>query len=72
MFRSQLLFSLFLLMSFATFAQTNFYMAVQTKVEHGLIEGNYDIRTGMQITSGLALKMVVIRVVPLRPDPTIK
>ncbi len=52
MYRSLFLFGL-LLLGFSALAQTNFYMAVQTKVEHGLIEGNYDIRTGMQYYLGI-------------------
>ena len=32
----------------AAIAQTNNYFAVQTKIENGTIEGNYDTKTGMQ------------------------
>lgn len=36
-----------------TFAQTNNYLAVQTRVENGIIEGNYDTKTGMQLYFGI-------------------
>lgn len=52
MHRSLFLFGL-LLLGFSALAQTNFYMPVQTKIEHGLIEGNYDIRNGMQFYMGI-------------------
>lgn len=52
MHRSLFLFG-FLLLGFSALAQTNFYMPVQTKIEHGLIEGNYDIRNGMQFYMGI-------------------
>jgi para-nitrobenzyl esterase len=41
------------LLGFSVQAQTDFNLAVQTKVEHGTIEGNYDIRTGMQYYFGI-------------------
>jgi para-nitrobenzyl esterase len=34
-------------------AQTNNYFAVQTKIENGTIEGNYDTKTGMQFYFGV-------------------
>jgi len=52
MHRSLFLFGL-LLLGFSALAQTNFYMPVQAKIEHGLIEGNYDIRNGMQFYMGI-------------------
>lgn len=52
MHRSLFLFSL-LLLGFSALAQTNFHMPVQAKIEHGLIEGNYDIRNGMQFYMGI-------------------
>ena len=36
-----------------TFSQTNNYFAVQTKIENGIIEGNYDTKTGMQFYFGV-------------------
>ncbi|MBS1610906.1 MAG: carboxylesterase family protein [Bacteroidetes bacterium] len=36
-----------------TVAQTNNYFAVQTKIENGIIEGNYDTKTGMQFYFGV-------------------
>ncbi len=35
------------------FSQTNNYFAVQAKVENGIIEGNYDTKTGMQFYLGI-------------------
>lgn len=52
MHRSLFLFSL-LLLGFSALAQTDNFMAVQTKVEHGTIEGKYDTRTGMQFYLGV-------------------
>ncbi|MGC4034331.1 MAG: carboxylesterase family protein [Chitinophagaceae bacterium] len=34
-------------------AQTNNFFAVQTKIENGVIEGNYDTKTGMQFYFGV-------------------
>lgn len=52
MHRSLFLFSL-LLLGFSALAQTDNFMAVQTKIEHGAIEGKYDTRTGMQFYLGV-------------------
>src|SRR4030095_12919139 len=38
---------------FNAFAQTNFYMPIQTKIESGIIEGNYDTRSGVQLYFGI-------------------
>ena len=37
----------------AMIAQTNNYFAVQTTIENGIIEGNYDTKTGMQFYFGV-------------------
>ena len=34
-------------------AQTNNYFAVQTTIQNGIIEGNYDTKTGMQFYLGI-------------------
>ncbi len=38
---------------FATIAQTNFNMPIQTKIENGIIEGNYDTKSGVQLYAGI-------------------
>ena len=45
-------FFLFLLVA-ASIAQTNNYFSVQTKIENGIIEGNYDTKTGIQFYLGV-------------------
>ncbi|MGZ8558048.1 MAG: carboxylesterase/lipase family protein [Chitinophagaceae bacterium] len=48
--------SFVIILSFAGFgaiAQTNNYFAVQTSIEQGIIEGNYDTKTGMQFFPGI-------------------
>lgn len=42
-----------LLLSFTGITQTNNYFAVQTTIENGTIEGNYDSKTGMQFYLGI-------------------
>jgi len=44
---------LLLLISTCIKAQTNNYFPVQTKIENGTIEGNYDVKTGMQFYFGI-------------------
>ena len=39
--------------SIAAFSQTNNYLAVQTTINTGVIEGNYDTKTGMQFFLGV-------------------
>jgi para-nitrobenzyl esterase len=45
--------ALLLLLHLAVIAQTNNYFAVQTKIENGIIEGNYDTKTGIQYYFGV-------------------
>ena len=45
--------SLFCFVVFGAIAQTNNYFAVQTSIEQGTIEGNYDTKTGMQFYLGI-------------------
>jgi len=52
--RRTVLLSLLLCLFIAgTKAQTNNYFPVQTKIENGIIEGNYDVKTGMQFYFGV-------------------
>jgi para-nitrobenzyl esterase len=52
--RKLILFSAFLLLLVAaSSAQTNNYFPVQTKIENGIIEGNYDTKSGMQFYLGV-------------------
>ena len=44
---------LLLLVSTCIKAQTNNYFPVQTKIENGTIEGNYDVKTGVQFYFGI-------------------
>jgi para-nitrobenzyl esterase len=44
---------LFIFCLSGAFAQTNNYFPVQAKIENGIIEGNYDSRTGMQFFLGI-------------------
>ncbi len=48
-----LLSGLFFLLCCGALAQTNNYFAVQAKIENGMIEGNYDTKTGMQFYLGI-------------------
>lgn len=41
------------LLSAGSKAQSNNYFPVQTKIENGIIEGNYDVKTGMQFYLGV-------------------
>ena len=51
--RTSLLSVLFCLLCCGALAQTNNYFAVQAKIENGMIEGNYDTKTGMQFYLGI-------------------
>lgn len=52
--RKTIFLSVFLLLVISTTnAQTNNYFPVQTKIENGTIEGNYDVKTGMQFYLGV-------------------
>ena len=42
-----------LIAAMGTKAQTNNYFPVQTKIENGVIEGNYDVQSGMQYYFGV-------------------
>ena len=42
-----------LLCTFESISQTNNYFPIQAKIENGIIEGNYDSRTGMQYYLGV-------------------
>lgn len=44
---------LLLLLCTISFSQTNNYFSVQTKIENGIIEGNYDTKTGIQFYLGV-------------------
>ena len=41
------------LIASSTFAQTDFKMAVQAKIESGIIEGDYNTQTGIQTYFGV-------------------
>lgn len=43
----------FCFIGFGAIAQTNNYFAVQANIEQGIIEGNYDTKTGMQFYLGI-------------------
>jgi para-nitrobenzyl esterase len=47
------LFTLIMFVAIATNAQTNNAFAVQTSIENGIIEGNYDTKTGIQTYFGI-------------------
>jgi para-nitrobenzyl esterase len=47
------LFSLLCLINFSGLAQSNNIMAVQATIENGVIEGNYDTKTGIQTYFGI-------------------
>ncbi|MEY4539028.1 MAG: hypothetical protein RLZZ306_785, partial [Bacteroidota bacterium] len=47
------IFSLLCLIHFSGMAQSNNMMAVQTTIENGVIEGNYDTKTGIQTYFGV-------------------
>ena len=51
--RKLFLFYLLTTTCLATTAQTNFNMPVQTKIENGIIEGNYDTKSGVQLYFGI-------------------
>ena len=40
-------------MFFTATAQTNYYFPVQTKIQNGIIEGNYDTKEGLQLYFGI-------------------
>lgn len=42
-----------LLMNYHSFAQTNNYLPVQAKTKNGIVEGNYDTKTGLQTYFGI-------------------
>ncbi len=48
-----LLFSIIFLVNSIGNSQTNNYFSVQTKIEKGIIEGNYDTKTGIQTYFGI-------------------
>ena len=47
-------------------AQTNNYLAVQATIENGIIEGNYDTKTGMQFYLGIPFAAGVVTRLVLR------
>ena len=51
--RISLIISILIVMSQLNVAQTNYYFPVQTTIENGMIEGNYDTRTGIQTYFGV-------------------
>src|SRR5688500_629376 len=53
MIKSFLISCCFSLHILASLAQTNNYLAVQTTISNGRIEGNYDSKTGMQFYLGI-------------------
>jgi para-nitrobenzyl esterase len=53
MTKNTFLLGLLCLLTFSAMAQSNNLFAVQTTVEHGRIEGNYDTKTGIQTYFGI-------------------
>jgi para-nitrobenzyl esterase len=53
MTKNSFLLGLLCLLTFSAMAQSNNLFAVQTTVEHGRIEGNYDTKTGIQTYFGI-------------------
>jgi para-nitrobenzyl esterase len=53
MTKNTFLMGLLCLLTFSAMAQSNNLFAVQTTVEHGRIEGNYDTKTGIQTYFGI-------------------
>ncbi|MDX2247988.1 MAG: carboxylesterase family protein [Bacteroidia bacterium] len=53
MIKIYLFMGLYLFFVYTAYTQTNNYLPVQTKIENGIIEGDYDTQTGMQFYRGI-------------------
>jgi para-nitrobenzyl esterase len=51
--RRNFLSAVFVLVAFAGVTQTNNFLPVQTRIENGTIEGNYDTKSGIQLYLGI-------------------